>query len=1126
MIINLIYIKSIKLPVKSIWSFLLVFMLSSSSYAYHQNTKISINLIDQPLSKILKEIEQQSNYRVVYNSQKINDREKLTVKISDLTLEETLSAVFKNTNIDYVILNNQILLTQSNKNSTTSAIKQETERLITGKVYSTADNMPLAGATVLIKGSSRGAVTNFDGEFTYLVKGNNIPELILEIKYLGMKTLEQRIGNNSEFIIYLEESADQLDQVVITSSYGTKTSKQEIVGSIATLRSEDIAVEQASESIDKIVTGQIAGVLIENTSGVGGPVRIDIRGQGSLTPLGNPNLGTSTQPLIIIDGVIIAESVTIDNNFFDGQGALSEDLSNPLSQISAENIESFTVLKDAAAVSIYGADGANGVILITTKRGKKGAAKYNFSTQIGLSSAINQIKYLNGEQYTQLRNEYLTNTGQQTIDFNGVDTDWFNLLNGTGEFKRYNFNVSGGSNNFTYRASINHLNIDEAQIGNNTKQYNLGINLGYKVNKLNMQLSMSPSFIRKDAPNIYFNFALPPTLSPFNDDGTFALLGIQGLGNPLAAVEQNKNIADTYGLIGSFSVNYNISNALRVYTLFGIDYKTREQDRYFSGLNESGQLNGTFTLDGVTYPAWGRRLLNNRETTKWNWQGQLLYDTQFGEHHSFGAITGMELSEEKTDFGYASGRGFVNPNVINNVEDALQDDNPNTTQDETRSLQNFQQDINYNSRVSAFAQFNYNYKGKYFLLANIRRDESSVFGVDTNVALNGGAGISWILTNEDFLANSSWIDFLKLKLSYGSTGNSRIGSYRSRGLYIVSQNGYNGGISATPSAAPNGNLSWETNNKFNAGVEWNIFKKISLGLDVYHDDIQDLITSRSIPNETGYTSIQLNAASMYNRGIEFSTNIKLFEKENFKWNASFNIATLENKVTDLIGAGSAFSGSERALSQQIGFSTSTIWGVKWAGIDPATGRNLVERQGEIYDAATYTSLFGNTDWVPIGDRQADAFGGFSTTFTFFKQLTLAIRGSYQIGGDFLIQDELVDQYRISVNRNMSVNALDYWSAPGDIAINPLVINNNPIIPNLSKFVYDNTYLKLNNINLNYNIPLKKEQLFIDNLSVFIDATNVAYWYKQKSPVDRNGIREFRFLYPQNRTISLGLNARF
>jgi TonB-linked SusC/RagA family outer membrane protein len=1107
-------------------SILTLYLILLSLTAFSQSNSINLKLKDQTLSTVFKSIEQQTSYRIVYNSIKIDANKKVSITINKGTIESVLQQLFKGTAISYAIKNNQVLLTDLKVENTKTSATQKAERLIKGKVISVSDNFPLAGATILIKGTSAGAITNIDGAFTYLLKGADIDNIVLLVSFLGYKNVEVTVGSKNYFEISLEEDFSSLKEVIITSSYGTKKLKEEVVGSISTLTSKDIAVDQASESIDKMIDGQIAGVLIENTSGIGGPVKINIRGQGSLTPIGNQVLGTSTQPLIIIDGVIIAEETGIDSSFFDGSGSFTENLSNPLAQISPENIESFTVLKDAAAVSLYGADGANGVIIITTKQGKKGKTKFGFSSQLGLSSAINQIEYLNGAQYNELRNEYLSNTGVTIVPYNGVNTDWFDLLNGTGIFNKYNFNVSGGTSKLSFRTSLTYLKIDEPQLGNSTKQLNAGINLGYNSDKLDVTLSLNPSYIQKNAPNIYYSYAFAPTISPYEADGSYSFVGVAGLGNPLAAIEQNKNLSDTYGLFGSINFSYKINESIKFSTLFGVDLKDKEQDRYFSGENESGRASGTFTLNGTTYPSWGRRVVNKRNSIKWNWQGQALYDKKLDENNTIDGLIGFELSKEQADFSYAAGRGFVNPNIINGVTDAIEDDNPLTEDDETTDGQTYSDDINYNSRVSLFSQLNYNYKKRYYFLGNFRRDQSSVFGDDTDVAYNGGIGLAWILTNETFFDNTNWIDFLKLKVSYGTTGNSRIGSYRSKGLYTFFENGYNGLDYAYPNSGdpPNGKLSWEKNTKFNIGLDFNFLNRINLTLEFYYDNLEDLITGRDIPTETGYSSVQLNAASMYNKGFELSTQFKWFKQDAFKWTTSFNISTLQSEVTNLVGLGSEFSAAQDALAQRVGYSTSTIWGVRYAGIDPATGRELAENNGQIYDAATYNSLFNNSDWVPIGDRQPSAFGGFNNSMS-YKNISLSIRGSFQIGGEFLVQDELISQYRISTNRNMSVNAYDYWRQQGGNALQPLVINNNPILPNLSKFLYDATFLKISNINLNYNVPIQKIK-FIDALSLFVDVSNVLYWYKQKSPSDRNGLREFRFTYPQARTISLGLNTKF
>ncbi|MDN3674584.1 SusC/RagA family TonB-linked outer membrane protein [Flavobacterium branchiarum] len=1105
-------------------------LLISGFKGFSQNKLITIHAKKKPISFIIKSIEDQTDFRIIYNARKIDAEQLIDFDINNAPLETVLKQLLKDKNISYYIQKKQVLLTSTTP-ETSDVVTPENERFITGIVYNAKDKLPLPGASVRIKGignGGMGAITDFNGKFAYQLTGNDIPNIVLEVSFLGMQSQSQKAGNKKQFSFFLEEVTDELNQVIITSSYGTTKLKEEIVGSISTLQAKDIAIEQASESIDKMVAGQIAGVLIENTTGVGGPVKINIRGQGSLTSLTNSRTGTSTQPLIIVDGLVMSEEIGIDDSFFDGNGDSSENFSNPLMKIAPENIETFTVLKDAAAVGIYGADGANGVILITTKKGKKGKTQFGFSNQSGISSAMNQIKYLNGEQYNEIRNEFQKSKVPDFINvpYNGVNTNWFDLLNNAGYFNKYNFNVSGATSKFSYRTNISYLKIDEPQMGNKSKQLNMGINLGYRSGKWNINLMLNPSYIQKDAPNIFYNFAYLPTISPYNADGTYSKIGLTGIsgGNPLAAIAQNKNETQTYGILGSINLGYQIAKGLKFSSLFGLDYTEKEQDRYFSGENESGQFNSSFILNKINYPGWGRRLINQRNSTKWNWQGQLLFDKQLNENHSIDGLVGMELSEDKTNFDYASGVGFVNPNQIHAVSEAIRDDNPDTpTIDETKSNQNYKHEISYNSKVSAFAQINYNYKKRYYFLANFRRDQSSVFGNDSDVANNGGAGFSWITSNEKFLKSSSWIDLLKFKVSYGTTGNSRIGSYRSKGLYKIGQNGYNGGPEATTNTSPNENLGWEKNTKFNIGFDFNVFNRVEFLLEYYYDNLSNLITTRDIPTETGYTSAQLNASSMYNKGFEFTTRIKWIKSDRFKWTTSFNISTVKNKVTELKGLGSEYSVATLALAQKLGYSTTTLWGINWVGVDPATGRDLLEKNGKIYDAATYRSLYTNADWVPIGDKQADAYGGFNNNFTINKNIVLSVRGNFQIGGDFLVQDVFIDKYSNTLNRNLSVNAYDHWRQPGDLVAQSSV-SGSPINANLSKYIYDATFLKISNINLSYNVPLKNT--FLNNLTVFADASNVWYWYKEKSPKGLNGIREFNYAYPQARTISIGMNAKF
>ena len=1002
----------------------------------------------------------------------------------------------------------------------------QNQRAISGQVLDIKTKKPLAGATVLIQNSGIGSITDANGKFSYTIKEKNIPNTVLTISYIGYEIKNVRVGNATTFTIFLEQDDFTLDNVVITSSYGTKKRKEEAVGAITTVKAAELQVRQVAESFDKMLDGVAAGVLITGSSTIGSPVKIEIRGQGTLTPLNGNLTGTSTQPLIIIDGVIMSEEKGFDSQLFDG-GAGSEQFKNPLAKISPEDIEELTILKDAAAVGIYGADAANGVILVTTKKGKSKKPSFTFATQTGFSAPINQIKYLSGPQFYDIKKEYLISQGQSESQASGnagsrlIDTDWFNLLNRNGSFNRYNFNASFGSRNWNFRSSFNALLNEEPQKSNNFKRYGGNINVGFAKNKLSIQTSITPAYTVQNEPNTLFGFPLPPNIAAYNADGSFSSLGYAGFGNPLAVAAQNTNETNVKSMLASVNASYAFTKNLKIGILFGTDFSDKYQTRYFSGENESGQFNGTFQAPNennnlITYPNWGRRFEFYRDSFRWNQSTTIMYERK-EKLHSFDGLLGLEMQSERTESRRVSGTGFVNPNVVNPANEAKKtfSDNSLLSEDKRRSI---------------FSQFNYNYNKRYFVLLNIRRDESSAFGSDVNAALNGGFGLSWNVSNENFLKKNKTIDFLRLRTSFGVTGNSRIGSYRALGLYnldVTGNDGYNGGTYATPSTAPNPNLSWERNYKFNIGLDFNFLEKFKITGEFFIDNRNDIITSETTPAEIGFTSIQINGASMVNQGVELTLQANWIKNPNFAWTTNFNISKIQNKVTDLNGFGETFSVAALGRAQKIGVSTSAIWGAPFAGIDQATGRELFFQNGQLYDAASYSNLFTVANAEIIGDSAPDFFGGIQNSFTFFKKLNLGIRASYRYGDSFTIDDELVSQYRVIVNRNLSVNAIDHWRQQGDITQNPSVTDNNPIISNSSRFLYDASHIKIQNVNLSYVVAMDKMNVnWIKSVNFFMDISNVFYFYKTKSPADRNGVAEFRFKYPEARTLTFGFQANF
>ena len=988
----------------------------------------------------------------------------------------------------------------------------QNQREISGIVKSAAGDFPLAGASIRIKGTGAGAITDIDGKFKYLINSPGpINNLVIEVSYLGFISQSLKLGDRSYFEIILEEDVAALDEVVITSSYGTKKLKQEVVGSVATIKTEDLIAEQPAITFDELLEGQVAGVYLESNPRLGEPISINIRGQGSLTPLNANAVGTSTQPLIIVDGIILSEEVGIDgSNFFDaGTSNLSENLLNPLARVGVQDIESFNILKDAAAVGLYGADAANGVIIITTKSGRKGKLRFNAAVQSGISAPINQFQFLSGEQYQRVLNIYNTNNGDlnNVQPWNGVDTDWFSLLNRAGTYKRFTFGASGGTDHWNYRANATYQINKESQVNNNYKKLNTTLALDYNKDKFLASLRFSPSLAIKNDPNTLYSFAVAPNIPLFDEDGDFT--EFPTFGNPLKVANQNISESETFAILTSINLNYQFTDNLKLTTLFGIDFSEKGEDNFFSGLNGSGQFN-----DGTL----SRRVIRERNTIRWNWSANLFYNNTFNENHYFDALLGIETRQETSDQSFARGRGFE---VLDTPQPIASADN-----------QDYQFDSSEDTGRSIFTQVNYDFKKTYFVLANFRVDQSSSFGTDNDTALNGGMGASWVISNEGFFSKeiSNPIDFLRLRVSYGSTGNSRIGSYRALGLYNVDNDndgdGYNGNNYANPRTAPNPNLGWERNNKFNLGLDINVFNRFKITAEIFRDDIKDLIVDRDVIPESGYANVQINGAEMYNQGIEFSIQADWFKNKNFTWKTNFNISKIENEVTDLKGLGSNTSSAERARAQRVGFSTSAIWGFDFIGIDPATGRELFNVGGKTYDASYVAANFNNSDWEPIGDSQPDFFGGMRNSFS-YKGINLNVIFSYAYGQDDLVDRVLLDNYRILTNRNISVNVIDdAWQQQGDLASLPIISNSNRIISNSSKYLYDESHVKLKSVNLSYNLPVRKIDIPFKSMSVFINASNLKYWYKNKSEENRNGVAEYKSVYPEMRTFSLGLNATF
>ncbi len=990
------------------------------------------------------------------------------------------------------------------------SVSAQNGRLISGQVRDAETQNPLPGATVIIKGTARGAITDKDGNFTYRITPKDLEGLVLEVSFIGYETQEFVVGEKNSFIIDLEKDLKALAEVVVTSSYGTKKLKQEVVGSITSINTSELIQEQAVSSIDQLLEGQSTGLYVESGEGLDAPNKIHIRGVGSLN---TGNVGSSTQPLIIVDGVILNEEISIEeNNFFDlSKGRYDEDPSNPLSRIGITDIESINILKDAAAVSLYGADGANGVIIITTKGGKAGKLKARISTNIGISDAINPIQFLNGKQYNELRNLYYTNSGnpEKVVPWNGISTDWQELTRRKGLYQNYTVSVSGGKKNWDYRGALSYQDIKDPQIENGLRRVNGNFSLGYQKEKLHLSLKLNPSFSERNNPNKLFNYALRPDIAPYDEQGNFTTIAVYG--NPLAVAYQNEDITNSWGLMGAVSAVYQLHENLKISSLWGMDYASKDMDIFRSGENETGNF---LTM-------LGERQLRERISNSWNWNANVSYEKNFNKDQHFDVLVGVETRSEKSEQTYKRGRGFTiydRPQDLSLAEKIINDE----------------EDSAVRTGRSLFSQINYNYRKTYFLLLNARIDQSSAFGRDKNTSFNSGLGVSWVLSKESFLSSVNWIDFLRLRISYGSSGNSRIGSYRARGLYNYYDEsyGYNGMMGyATPSTAPNPNLGWERNYKTNLGLDFDILRTLNLSVEYFHDDIQDMIVSRSAIPESGYDNVQINGASMVNQGWEFSLSTTILNKKNFNWRGRFNISSVKNKVTEVRGLGSYNSQGTTELNQKVGYDQSVFWGYELAGIDPSSGRELYHIGDRVVDAFTLKQHFDSPGYYrPIGSAQPAVYGGMNHRFQFLKDFTIALNFSYKLDYDVRINNSLVDNYAsafadVHSANNLAANVYYHaWRKTGDLASYGAITKDYPKVSNSSKYILDASHIKLQSVQLSYKLPIKSKHL--SSLDLNFTATNCYYWYLAEGSESPNGIAELSRSYPEMRNFSLGINARF
>jgi TonB-linked SusC/RagA family outer membrane protein len=970
----------------------------------------------------------------------------------------------------------------------TAAAQQKT---VTGTVTGAEDNLPVIGATVQIKGTTTGSATDVDGKFSISAPAG----ATLEFRYVGMKTKEIVVGTSNVYEVLLESELIGINEVVVVG-YGTQI-KSKVTGSIAKIDGDKLK-NVPVPSIELALQGKTAGVFIESVNGKStGTTRMRIRGSSSIT--------ATNQPLFVVDGIAVTTEA------LNQSGAVI----NPLTSINFNDVESIDILKDAASSAIYGSRGANGVVLITTKKGINGDTKLNFTIQSGFNDASRKRDFLNATEYVKYFEEAALNSdiidGLDPLNnpadyadswlkwvrgrFNrydgyatytdpalAVNTDWQDQAFQRGKIFTADMSAQGGNDKLKYYASASYNNTEGILISNSIEKVSARLNVDNKVNKyidLGFALSLNRTNINQVSADNAFStpmqmVALAP-ITPIRDlDGNLYNTPVTTYYNPLLDVEYaTRNIIEYRSLFNSY-LSFKLAEGLKWRSEFGFDlYNLKENARY-GELTESGT-----GVNGFGFANYGQ---NQNLTTK----SYLDFNKAFGDI-SLSAVLGMEFQYTTSERVEADGEQFP-------LDDLKTLASAGLITFGTSTLTEY-------SFLSYFTRINLDYKAKYLFSLAARIDGSSRFGANNRYGTFPAASFGWVLSKEDFLSGNNTLSFLKLRTSYGLTGNAGISNFGHLGLYGV--NNYNSLSGLYPSQIPNPDLGWETTRQLDFGIDFGFFKnRISGEIDYYVKKTEDLLLSTPVPSTSGYTSMMQNIGSVENKGFEFVINTTNLTGS-FTWSTNFNISYNKNKVTSLGSQTIIDNGSARYMNiVMVGQPIGVFYGAEYAGVDPANGDaiwyvNEKDVNGAIINPGTTTNNFNDANFVTLGNPTPDLIGAITNTVG-YKGFEFAFTFQGVTGNKIhLIGDQWMGANGVWFDNQLK-SQLASWKQPGDVTNIPqarFYYDNGDQSRN-SRYLSDGSYMKLRSAIFSYEIPKRViNKIKLDRMRLYVQGQNLLTFTK-------------------------------
>ncbi|MGD1892309.1 MAG: SusC/RagA family TonB-linked outer membrane protein [Cyclobacteriaceae bacterium] len=975
------------------------------------------------------------------------------------------------------------------------------DRSISGTVTSEESGEALPGVNVIVKGTTIGTVTNIEGEYRLSVPN---AESVIEFSFIGFASQEVTVGNQGTINIELASDIQALQEVVVVG-YGTQSERFN-TQQVAKVSGADFE-NQPVVNVQEVLQGRAAGVQVANTSGVlGAQSAVRIRGASSI--------GAGNQPLYVVDGVPLN-----DGQYSNTFGAESL---NPLQNLNPNEIESISVLKDASAVAIYGSRGANGVILITTKQGSFGEqTNINVDVYTGWSEPTNYFDMMNADQYRQFRTDYRAAQGQDPIDFPDGGFDWANAVLQTGRVNQATVSASGGSEKTTFYLGATYYNEEAFTIGNEIDRLNGRLNLKHEAtDKLRVGANLGLSALDNDRINSDNSTFAPltsaylqtPYIQPFNDDGTFTNTGF--VANVLAIEALSKRELISRRTTGNMYAEYDLLPDLTLKTDFGTDMIQTEETIRDPDIVEPG---------GYGY----KRIIQDN---KWLNTTTLDYDRQLNEQHYIGVLLGASYETSTINRIAVEGSGFVS-DLLPNVANAA---TPTTTSAEEGQW----------ALSSQYARLNYRFQDRYLLEGAVRRDGSSRFGSENRYGVFWAVSGGWILSDEAFLQNSTVIDNLKLSVSYGTSGNDRIGElnpfnvryYPSLGLYEGGPLGdYGGTPGIIPSQPANPNLQWEETTQLDISVNASMFdSRLGIEASYYIKQTDNLLLEVPLPFTTGFQTINQNTGELENRGVDLLINGEIVRGQNFNWSASLNLGYLQNEVTSLPDDNQDPQGRNfvpGTASQRViqGEPINTFYLIRYNGINPQTGNaEWLTADGEV------TTSPSAADRVIVGSAIPNWTGGLNNTLS-YKGLTLDVLFNFVAGNKiFRGGQRFTDNPASSFNKSTAL--LNYWQNPGDDAYFPALDSETaPAFAQRSTAqLEDGDFIRLRRATLAYNFPtlLQNSNVF-RSARVYVSGQNLLTFARTDLEPELNGggtdplnQGEGFFTPPLARTITVGVSLGF